>query len=75
AAVRAVASRDQEIAAERALIDSAITALSSGRRAEASSLLIEHRRRFPTGRLTAERNAALSALRSRPFTIPPPSPL
>ncbi|WP_437309803.1 RNA polymerase sigma factor [Sorangium sp. So ce388] len=75
AAVRAVASRDQEIAAERALIDSAITALSSGRRAEASSLLIEHRRRFPTGRLTAERDAALRALRSRPFTIPPPPPL
>ncbi|MGK3981735.1 RNA polymerase sigma factor [Sorangium sp. So ce136] len=75
AAARAVASRDQEIAAERALIDSAVTALSSGRRAEASSLLIEHRRRFPTGRLTAERNAALRALRARAFTSPPPPPL
>ncbi|WP_437758748.1 RNA polymerase sigma factor [Sorangium sp. So ce1389] len=74
AAVRAVASRDQEIAAERALIDSAITALSSGRRAEASSLLIEHRRRFPAGRLTAERNAALRALRARAFASPPPPP-
>ncbi|XYI01255.1 RNA polymerase sigma factor [Sorangium sp. So ce1128] len=75
AAARAVASRDQEIAAERALIDSAITALSSGRRAEASSLLIEHRRRFPAGRLTAERNAALRALRARAFASPPPPPL
>ncbi|XXT22978.1 sigma-70 family RNA polymerase sigma factor [Sorangium sp. So ce429] len=75
AAARAVASRDQEIAAERALIDGAITALSSGRRAEASALLVEHRRRFPTGRLTAERNAALRALRSRAFASPPPPPL
>ncbi|XXY47898.1 sigma-70 family RNA polymerase sigma factor [Sorangium sp. So ce269] len=75
APARAVASRDQEIAAERALIDGAITALSSGRRAEASALLIEHRRRFPTGRLTAERNAALRALRSRAFASPPPPPL
>ncbi|WP_437666585.1 RNA polymerase sigma factor [Sorangium sp. So ce1182] len=74
-AARAVASRDQEIAAERALIDGAITALSSGRRAEASDLLIEHRRRFPAGRLTAERNAALRALRSRAFASPPPPPL
>ncbi|MGK3964812.1 RNA polymerase sigma factor [Sorangium sp. So ce118] len=75
AAARAVASRDQEIAAERVLIDGAITALSSGRRAEASSLLMEHRRRFPMGRLTAERNAALRALRSRAFASPPPPPL
>ncbi|WP_438009846.1 sigma-70 family RNA polymerase sigma factor [Sorangium sp. So ce321] len=74
-AARAVASRDQEIAAERALIDGAITALSSGRRAEASDLLIEHRRRFPAGRLTAERNAALRALRSRAFASPPSPPL
>ncbi|WP_437625867.1 RNA polymerase sigma factor [Sorangium sp. So ce1151] len=74
-AARAVASRDQEIAAERALIDGAITALSSGRRAEASDLLAEHRRRFPAGRLTAERNAALRALRSRAFASPPSPPL
>ncbi|WP_437899693.1 RNA polymerase sigma factor [Sorangium sp. So ce124] len=59
------ASNDQEIAAERTLIDGAITALSRGHYAEAKSLLIEHRTRFPAGRLTAERNAALRALRSR----------
>ncbi|WP_437717471.1 sigma-70 family RNA polymerase sigma factor [Sorangium sp. So ce448] len=59
------ASNDQEIAAERTLIDGAITALSRGRYAEAKRRLIEHRMRFPAGRLTAERNAALRALRAR----------
>ncbi|WP_437977810.1 sigma-70 family RNA polymerase sigma factor [Sorangium sp. So ce295] len=59
------ASNDQEIAAERILIDGAITALSRGRYAEAKRSLIEHRMRFPAGRLTAERNAALRALRAR----------
>ncbi|WP_437592655.1 RNA polymerase sigma factor [Sorangium sp. So ce1000] len=59
------ASNDQEIAAERALIDGAITALSCGRYAEANSLLVEHRKRFPAGRLTAERNAAFRALRPK----------
>ncbi|WP_437916009.1 RNA polymerase sigma factor [Sorangium sp. So ce302] len=59
------ASNDQEIAAERTLIDGAITALSRGHYAEAKRRLIEHRMRFPAGRLTAERNAALRALRAR----------
>jgi hypothetical protein len=53
------------MAAERALIDGAILALSNGRYAEADSLLVAHERRFPAGRLTAERNAALRALRAR----------
>ncbi|WP_437579810.1 RNA polymerase sigma factor [Sorangium sp. So ce887] len=69
AATRAVASSDEEIAAERALIDGAITAFSKGRYAEANRHLIEHRRRFPAGRLTAERNAALRALRARATAV------
>ncbi len=69
AARRAVASSDEEIAAERALIDGAITAFSKGRYAEANRHLIEHRRRFPAGRLTAERNAALRALRARATAV------
>ncbi|WP_437940765.1 RNA polymerase sigma factor [Sorangium sp. So ce341] len=72
---RAAASNDEEIAAERALIDGAITALSKGRYAEANSRLAEHRRRFPTGRLTAERNAALRALRARATAAPLPAAL
>ncbi|KYF99274.1 hypothetical protein BE20_32080, partial [Sorangium cellulosum] len=72
---RAAASNDEEIAAERALIDGAITALSKGRYAEANSRLAEHRRRFPAGRLTAERNAALRALRARATAAPLPSAL
>ncbi|WP_437561901.1 RNA polymerase sigma factor [Sorangium sp. So ce542] len=72
---RAAASNDEEIAAERALIDGAITALSQGRYAEANSRLAEHRRRFPAGRLTAERNAALRALRARAPSAPLPSAL
>ncbi|AUX21734.1 uncharacterized protein SOCEGT47_022210 [Sorangium cellulosum] len=62
---RKLASDDREMAAERALIDGAILALSNGRYAEADSLLVAHERRFPAGRLTAERNAALRALRAR----------
>jgi hypothetical protein len=67
------ASNDHEIAEERALIDGAITALSCNRYKEANSLLVEHRTRFPTGRLTAERNAARRALRARmaASTTPP----
>ncbi|WP_437614079.1 RNA polymerase sigma factor [Sorangium sp. So ce834] len=72
---RAAASNDEEIAAERALIDGAITALSKGRYAEANSRLAEHRQRFPAGRLTAERNAALRALRARAAAAPLPSSL
>ncbi|AUX31036.1 MULTISPECIES: RNA polymerase sigma factor [Sorangium] len=72
---RAAASNDEEIAAERALIDGAITALSKGRYAEANSRLAEHRQRFPSGRLTAERNAALRALRARAAAAPLPSSL
>ncbi|WP_437970303.1 RNA polymerase sigma factor [Sorangium sp. So ce260] len=72
AARRAVASSDDEIAAERALIDGAITAFSKGRYAEANSRLVEHRRRFPSGRLAAERNAALRALRARATAAPAP---
>ncbi|WP_437642530.1 RNA polymerase sigma factor [Sorangium sp. So ce854] len=71
AGARAAVARDQEIAAERALIDGAITAFTSGRRAEANRLLIEHRNRFPAGRLTAERNAALRALRASAAASPP----
>ncbi|XXX80483.1 RNA polymerase sigma factor [Sorangium sp. So ce134] len=70
AAPRAVASNDEEIAAERALIDGAIAAFSKGLYAEANRRLIEHRRRFPAGRLAAERNAALRALRARAAAIP-----
>ncbi|WP_437535346.1 RNA polymerase sigma factor [Sorangium sp. So ce726] len=66
------ASNDQEIAAERTLLDGAITALSRGRYAEAKRRLIEHRMRFPAGRLTAERNAALRALRARTAAAAPP---
>ncbi|WP_437602282.1 RNA polymerase sigma factor [Sorangium sp. So ce590] len=69
AARRAVASSDEEIAAERALIDGAITAFSERRYAEANRRLIEHRRRFPAGRLAAERNAALRALRARATAV------
>ncbi|WP_159396904.1 RNA polymerase sigma factor [Sorangium cellulosum] len=58
-------AEDREIAAERALIDGAIEALSSGRHAEARRRLADHARRFPAGRLTAERDAALRALRGR----------
>ncbi|WP_437319951.1 RNA polymerase sigma factor [Sorangium sp. So ce385] len=72
---RAAASNDEEIAAERALIDGAITALSKGRYAEANRRLAEHRRRFPAGRLTAERNAALRALRARATAPPLPAAL
>ncbi|KYF84824.1 hypothetical protein BE11_21795, partial [Sorangium cellulosum] len=67
-------SRDQDIAAERALIDSAIAAFSSGRYAEASRHLVEHEKRFPAGRLSAERTAALRALRARAAPPSPPSP-
>ncbi|MGK4006020.1 RNA polymerase sigma factor [Sorangium sp. So ce1036] len=62
---RKLASDDREMAAERALIDGAILALSNDRYAEADSLLVAHERRFPAGRLTAERNATLRALRAR----------
>ncbi|WP_437787614.1 RNA polymerase sigma factor [Sorangium sp. So ce1097] len=71
AGARAAVARDQEIAAERALIDGAITAFTGGRRAEANRLLVEHRNRFPAGRLTAERNAALRALRASAAASPP----
>ncbi|WP_437878017.1 RNA polymerase sigma factor [Sorangium sp. So ce513] len=71
AAARAAVARDREIAAERALIDGAITAFTSGRRAEANRLLTEHRSRFPAGRLAAERNAALRALRASAAASPP----
>ncbi|WP_437680516.1 RNA polymerase sigma factor [Sorangium sp. So ce131] len=65
AARRPKPGEDREIAAERALIDGAIEALSSGRHAEANRRLAEHARRFPAGRLAAERNAALRVLRGR----------
>ncbi|WP_433935663.1 RNA polymerase sigma factor [Sorangium cellulosum] len=74
AAAPAAVSRDQEIAAERALIDSAIAAFTSGRYAEASRHLVEHEKRFPAGRLSAERTAALRALRARAAPPGPPSP-
>ncbi|WP_437694261.1 RNA polymerase sigma factor [Sorangium sp. So ce176] len=74
AAAPAAASRDEEIAAERALIDSAIAAFSLGRYAEANRHLVEHRQRFPAGRLAAERAAALRALRARAAPPNPPSP-
>ncbi|WP_438028818.1 RNA polymerase sigma factor [Sorangium sp. So ce233] len=74
AAAPAAVSRDEEIAAERALIDSAIAAFSSGRYAEANRHLVEHGKRFPAGRLTAERTAALRALRARAAPPSPPSP-
>jgi RNA polymerase sigma-70 factor (ECF subfamily) len=59
------AAEDLEIARERALLQGALAALSAGRDAEAARCLDEHARKFPAGRLTAERQTALRALRAR----------
>jgi hypothetical protein len=55
--------RDLELAAERAPLETARTALSRGQPQAALEALAEHQRRFPAGRLSEEREAlAIEAL-------------
>jgi outer membrane protein assembly factor BamD (BamD/ComL family) len=48
---------DEELAAERALLEQARTALARGKPADALTLLARHAQTFPTGRLVEEREA------------------
>lgn len=58
-----VAQRDVDLAAERALVDRARTALTRGQPAAALEALDSHAKSFPRGRLTEEREAlAIDAL-------------
>jgi len=59
----AIAQRDVDLAAERALVDRARTALTRGQPAAALEALDSHAKTFPRGRLTEEREAlAIDAL-------------
>lgn len=58
-----IAQRDVDLAAERALVDRARTALTRGQPAAALEALDSHAKTFPRGRLTEEREAlAIDAL-------------
>lgn len=49
--------KDQALAAERALLEQARTALARGKPSDALALLSQHLQRFPAGRLAEERDA------------------
>jgi hypothetical protein len=56
-AAPAASARDHELAAERALLEVARTALARGQPAEALAALAGHAKRFPKGRLAEERES------------------